>query len=102
MFNINEKTYELKYNMKRVELIENSTGMPTMAELNKYSGMFGITSLKTYLAFALKEQGSDVFVKPKEGMEIAEALIEKEGYIAVNTAVLEAIERDCPFFFRED
>ena len=46
MFEINGKNYVLKYNLKRVEMIEN------------------------------------------------------EGYIAVNGAVLEALERDCPFFFQ--
>lgn len=101
MFEINGKNYDLKYNMKRIEMIENATGMPTMAEMQKNMGMLGISQLKTYFAFGLKEQGSDVFVKPKEGMEMAEALIEKAGYITVNGAVLECLERDCPFFFLE-
>lgn len=100
MFEINGKKYVLKYNLKRVELIENTVGMPTMAELNAHRGMFGLTALKTYFAYGLKEEGSDFFTPPKTGMEMAEALIENEGYISVNGAVLEALERDCPFFFQ--
>lgn len=100
MFEINGKNYVLKYNLKRVEMIENVVGMPTMAEMQAHRGMLGLTSLKTYFAYGLKEEGSDVFVKPKEGMMMAEAMIESEGYISVNGAVLEALERDCPFFFR--
>ena len=99
MFEIGKKTYVLKYNMKRVELIENTVGMPMMAELGTHRGMLGLTSLKMYFAYGLKEEGSDTFVKPKKGMEMAEALIENEGYMKVNGAVLEALERDCPFFF---
>lgn len=100
MFEINGKNYVLKYNLKRVEMIENAVGMPTMAEMQAHRGMLGLTSLKTYFAYGLKEEGSDVFVKPKEGMTMAEALIKNEGYMAVNGSVLEALERDCPFFFQ--
>ena len=100
MFEIGKKMYVLKYNMKRVEMIENAVGMPMMAELAAHKGMLGLTALKTYFAYGLKEEGADVFVKPKDGMEMAEKLIESEGYIAVNGAVLEALERDCPFFFQ--
>lgn len=99
MIEFNGKRFVLKYNLKRVEMIENAAGTPTMAEIVKNKGMFSVSLLKTYFAYALKEEGSDVFVPLKRAMEIAEALIESEGYIAVNGAVLEALERDCPFFF---
>ena len=102
MIEYDKKKYELKYNLKRVEMIENTTGMPTLAEMQKNRGILSITNLKTYFAFGLKEAGGDTFVKPKKGMEIAEALIQSEGYVTVNGVVLEALERDCPFFFRED
>ena len=101
MFEINKKNYVLKYNLKRVELIENAVGMPMMAELSARRGILSITALKTYFAYGLKEEGADVFVKPKDGMEMAEALIENEGYMKVNGAVLEAMQRDCPFFFQD-
>lgn len=100
MFEINGKTYVLKYNLKRVEMIENATGVPMMSDLYSHRSMMSLTALKTYFAYGLKEEGSDAFVAPKKGMEMAEALIESEGYLAVNGAVLEALERDCPFFFQ--
>ena len=102
MFEIDGKTYELKYNLKRIEMIENATGSPTMAEMQKNKGMLGISQLKTYVAFGLKEQCADTLVDVKKGMKMAEALLENEGYIAVNGAVLTALERDCPFFFQAD
>ena len=68
MFEINGKNYVLKYNLKRVEMIENAVGMPTMAEMQAHRGMLSLTSLKTYFAYGMKEEGSDVFAKPKEGM----------------------------------
>lgn len=100
MIEYNGKTYVLKYNLKRVELIENAVGMPMMAEIATHKGMLGITALKSYFAYGLKEEGSDAFVAPKIGMEIAEKMIESEGYQKLNGTVLESLERDCPFFFQ--
>ena len=100
MFEIDGKTYVLKYSIKRVELIEAVAKMPMMAELYAHNGMLSIQALKTYFAYGLKEEGADAFVTTKKGMEMAEALIENEGYMAVNGAVIDALERDCPFFFR--
>ena len=80
-------------------MIENAVGMPTMAEMQAHRGMLGLTSLKTYFAYGLKESGADTFVAPKKGMEICERLIEGEGYEKVCALVLENLERDCPFFF---
>ena len=102
MFEINGKSYVLKYNLKRVEMIENATGTPVMAEISKNNAMLSLTALKTYFAYGLKEEGADAFVPTKTGLTMAEALIQNEGYLKVGGEVLEALERDCPFFFRED
>ncbi len=95
------KNYELKYNQKRIEMIEAVTNMPTLADLKRTSGMLSLASLKAYIAYGIKEQGADAFLPPKKGMEIAASLIEENGYANVCGAVLEALERDCPFFFRD-
>ena len=102
MIEYNKKSYELKYSINRIEKIEAVTEMPTLAELKRTGGMLGLASLKAYFAYGLKEEGADVFVMPKPAMEICESLIETEGYSEVLGMVLEALERDCPFFFRAD
>ncbi len=96
------KKYVLKYNMKRIEMIESVTNMPTMADLRRTGGMLSLASLKAYIAYGIKEECSEVFLKPKKGMELAESMIESIGYTDVCTTVLEALERDCPFFFQVD
>ncbi len=100
MIEYGNKKYVLKYNMKRIEMIESVTSMPTLAGLRNTGGMFGLADLKAYIAYSIMEEGSDVFVKPRIASEIAEALIEEKGYTEVCAIVLEALERDCPFFFR--
>ena len=94
------KNYVLKFNMKRIEMIESVTSMPTLAGLRRTGGMFGLTDLKAYITYGIKEDGADVFVRPKEAAEIAESLIKENGYAEVCAIVLEALERDCPFFFQ--
>jgi len=100
MFEMNGKEYELKFNLKRIELIESATGEPLMASLQKNRAMLSVSHLKVYFSLALKESGSDAFVPAKKGQEFAEELIESEGYEFVNMSVVEALQRDCPFFFR--
>lgn len=102
MIEFNGTNYELKYTLKRIEMIENSTGVPMMSDLVKNSGMLSVAHLRTYIAYALKEEGAEAFMKIGEATKIAEALMEKESYAVLAGAVLEALQRDCPFFFRED
>lgn len=99
MLEINGSKYELKYNIKRIEMIEAATGKPVLAEIRRTDGMLGIASLKAYFAYGLKEEGADTFVAPKKGMEMCEQLIEEENYAEVCGIILEALQRDCPFFF---
>lgn len=102
MFEIEGQSYDLKYNLKRAEIIESVIGKPIMGSMTATKGMLSIQEIKVYFAYGLKEIGSDVFVPVKKGMEFAEALIESEGYAAVNSVILEALQRDCPFFFQVD
>lgn len=98
MFEFAEKQYELKYNLKRVEMIEDVTGIPTLATMQR-TGM-RISHLKVYLGYGLKEAGSDVFVATKTALDLAEQIVEEMGFVAAMELVIETLQRDCPFFFR--
>ena len=100
MFEFEEKQYELKYNLKRVEMIEDVTGVPTLATMQR-TGM-RISHLKVYLGYGLKEAGSDAFVAPKKALDLAEQMIEEMGFASATSLVIETLQRDCPFFFRAD
>lgn len=100
MFKIDEKNYELKYNINRIKTIEQVTGDSIMATLQRNKGMLSLQDLCTMFAYGLKEAGSDHFVAPKKAMEMAEKLIEEDGYVSINMAVIEKLQEDCPFFFR--
>lgn len=97
---IGTKKYELKYSIQRINMIEAATGVPVMASMQKNGGMLGIAEYETYFAYALKEEGSDTFVPFKEARELAKKYLVERGYAEAITEVIEAIERDCPFFFQ--
>lgn len=100
MIKFGEKNYVLKFNISRIEMIETQTSMPTLAQIRKTNGYFGISDLKAYLTYGLKEEGSDSFLPPNKAQEMADEMITQLGYPTVCGAVLEALENDCPFFFQ--
>lgn len=101
MFEVNGKIYELKYNMKTIEQIEQVTGKSLGATIREVEGLLSISNLKIYFALALyNEDGNRV--GHKQGVDIAEKLIQSEGYMKLNESVIVAIDRDCPFLFQVD
>ena len=101
MFEIDGKTYELKYNIKTIEQIEAVTKEGIVSAIRKTEGVLSLTNLKIYFGFALfNEEGKRV--SPQQGMDMAVKLMETEGFMKVNEAVVTAIDRDCPFLFQVD
>lgn len=100
MFEYNGENYELKFNLERIELVENYLKMPTIADIVRTNGALSISSLKTYFGYCLKKEGSDVFESRKKGAEVFDHLIRNEGYLAVNNMVIEKMSQDIPFLFR--
>lgn len=101
MLEINGNMYDLRYTIKRLEMIEKVTGKGTMSCLVQANGMLSIFELKNYLGYGLiNDKGN--YISPQQGIEYAEALIQSEGYERVITVVLESLQRDCSFLFPKD
>lgn len=98
---LRDKTYELKYSLGRMERIEQAMKRPIAAALQA-GGLLSIQDLKIALGMALKEEDANAYVPPQKGLDLAEQLLEKEGYAKATQIVLLAMQRDCPFFFRAD
>ena len=98
MLEYNGNTYELKYSIKRIEIIENAMKKPIMTAIT--SGYVSITDLKIMIAYAAKKEGADAFMNPKMGMEMVEYLLVEVGYQKLTEEVAECLHRDCPFFFQ--
>jgi len=100
MFEVEGIEYELKFNMNRIELIEKALGTSVMAIATTQNAMLSIGQIKTFLAYGTKESGDDKFLKAKPAMDMAEKLLEANGYTPVVNLILTQLEEDCPFFFQ--
>ena len=101
MFTYNEKDYELKFNIKRLEIIEKATGKSSVGMMvADNNGIMGVSSVMAFYSYGLKEAGADTFVAPKVAQEICEARMNEIGYMEVVKELQGAIQHDCPFLFR--
>lgn len=98
MFEYNGVNYELRYNIKRIEMIESATRKSVVSIMKK--GALSINELKIMFAYGVCKEGTYAFELPKKALTMAEEMLGKTGsYIEMSDMVAEAIERDCPFFF---
>lgn len=99
VFEANGKKYMIRYTQKRVELYEQGH-KPIMAAFVQNGGAFSVDELKWLLAYGLCLEGGP-FVSPKRGAEMANNLMNANGYIEIFAAVTDALQRDCGFLFKE-
>lgn len=93
-----EKEYELRYNVKRIQMIEQATKKPMMVMISNQ--FLSLSDLSACVAYGLVKKGSYSHELPKKGLEIFEELIEADGsYYKLSNLVSDALERDCGFFF---
>lgn len=97
-FEFEDKTYEVKYTFKRIEMYE-ASHRPVMASFSQNGGSFSVGELRDLVAYGLKLEGGG-YVSPQQGREKGEYFIDEHGYLAVFQTVAEALERDCGFFFK--
>ena len=100
MFTVDETTYTLKYNMKKLETIETITKVSILGELSKASGFMPLNVLKTLFSFALVEEATNEPVKQSKAQEMFEEIITENGLASVNVAILEKLQQDLGFMFR--
>lgn len=102
MFTIEDKEYDIEFTQNRIEAIENNLNRSALDIIHRSNGLMTLKELKTFTGYGLKQTGATAFVNPAQGMKIAEKLLEVNGYTKLLEAVINAVERDCGFFFRAD
>lgn len=102
MFTVGDATYDLKFTRDRVKLYEAKTGGSLMAEFLNTRGMFPLSTVESIFSVALVDvNNKDVFVQPKKAIEIANAHMDEVGYAAVCVEIVNCLQRDMGFFFRQ-
>ena len=100
MFEHKGKKYELAFNIGRLKLVENQIKTSVVADIVATNGALSLSSLEAYFGYCLKKAGSNDFVPREKAVEIAKALMEEKGYMAVNNMVVTKLTKDMPFLFR--
>lgn len=96
-FEVKGKLCEVRFNRKRIDLYE-ERHTPIVASFYKNDGTFTFRELSALCAYGLKVVDGPYF-KPDKGQEVADRLIETNGYPVVYQAVMLALQRDCGFLF---
>ncbi len=98
---IDDKQYNLKLSETAIEVVEKMTGKPVMAQLAQSDGFLSLNFLRQCFA-----QGTHATeggkLPPDHALKIFEAVLKDKGYAFVNMLIVNAIQRDCPFFFQVD
>jgi len=100
MFEVNGITYTLKYNTKKLKTIEMVTKTSVIGEVTKNNGVMPLATLEALFSLALVEESSNEVVKQKAAVEMFEKVIQENGLLTVNMAIVEKLQDDMGFMFR--
>lgn len=100
MFTVNGTTYTLKYNTQKVKVIETVTKTSIIGEMTKNNGIMPYHVLEMLFSHALVEEVTNKAVSQKEAAEMFEKVVEENGLITVNMAIVEKLQDDLAFMFR--
>lgn len=96
-FEVNGRSFEIVLTKARLNLYE-QRHTPIMASFIRNDGALSNAELTALLAYGLKLEGG-AYVNPRKGAEMAEKLIDANGYGAMFECVFGALQRDCGFLF---
>lgn len=103
MFKIDEKDYELKFNLTRIGVIEDALGKSLVAALAVTDNcQMAIKDIRTIFGYSLKEVGADTFVVPKTAKDLCDAYMEEHGYMQTVNLILKQVADDLGFLFRQN
>ncbi|WOD61760.1 segregation and condensation protein B [Niallia taxi] len=100
MFTVDETVYTLKYNKKKLKTIELVTKTSIIGEVAKNNGILPYQTLETLFSAALVEESTNEVVKQSIAVEMFDKVVEENGLLTVNTAIIEKLQEDLGFMFR--
>lgn len=100
MFEINGVIYTVKFNKKKIKTVELVTKTSITAEIAQNNGMLRYQTLETLFSLALVEEATNEVVKQNKAIEIFDKLVEVNGLLTTNKAVVEKFQEDMGFMFR--
>lgn len=100
MFEIQGTGYTLKFNKQRIKTVELMTKRSVMAEISNNNGVLSMQTLEALFAIGLVEAKTNVAVKQSKAVEIFDKVMEENGLLTLNNAVIEKLQEDLGFMFQ--
>jgi hypothetical protein len=96
MFELGNEIYELRYNLKTIETLENTTGKPIVDLIREVPP---VSRIKVMLGIALYNSSGNQ-VSAQRGGELAEEILQKYGLLESFNQSVGKIVEDCGFLFQ--
>ncbi|AQT86740.1 segregation and condensation protein B [Paenibacillus larvae subsp. pulvifaciens] len=100
MFEIQGTGYTLKFNKQRIKTVELMTKRSVMAEISNNNGVLSMQTLEALFAISLVEEKANIPVKQSKAIEIFDKVMEENGLLTLNNAVIEKLQEDLGFMFQ--
>lgn len=100
MFEVEGKTYTLKFNEKKMDVIERTADVSLMSEFNKTNGLISMGLLRVMFTTALLDDETGNPVKGQKAIDIFDKVKETNGYQGLTNATLNQFTEDMGFLFR--
>jgi len=100
MFTVDGTVYTLKYNKQKLKTIELVTKTSVIGEVTKNSGIMPYAILESLFSLALIEESTNAVVSQSKAVEMFDKIVEENGLITVNTAIVQKLQDDMGFLFR--
>jgi len=100
MFTVNDVVYTLKYNKQKLKTIELVTKTSIVGEVTKNNGIMPYATLESLFSLALVEESTNEVVKQSKAVEMFDKIVDENGLITVNMAIVEKLQDDLGFMFR--
>lgn len=100
MIETEDKSYELQYGVKRIQMAEAAIGNRSVITI--FGDQPSVKDLVTVAAYGMREDGKPGWVNPKQAIDAVTEYLDSDdgGYVKLYQQVAEAINRDCGFLFR--
>ena len=100
MFEVDGVSYTLKFNKQKLKTIELTAKTSVIGEIIKNNGILPYSLIEQLFSFGLVEEKTNEAVKQKKALELFDGVVEENGLISLNMAIIEKLKDDLGFMFR--
>ena len=100
MFEVDGVSYTLKFNKQKLKTIELTAKTSVIGEITKNNGILPYSLIEQLFSFGLVEEKTNEAVKQKKALELFDGVVEENGLISLNMAIIEMLQDDLGFMFR--